>query len=85
MKNNTNCKFNKIMRLQGKGDLSVSDLIELLSKFDSNASVIFGTVDKNGGLDFDQIDDFIFQLSSFTGEDIAEGNYELNILTYTNK
>ena len=70
----------KINRLTGKDIFTISDLVKVLSKFDQDAKVNFGTITEKC-CSFSQNDNFIFQLYYNSREDDDAGRYEFHILT----
>jgi hypothetical protein len=70
----------KINRLTGKDIFTISDLVKVLSKFDQDAKVNFGTITEKC-CSFSQNDNFIFKLYYNSQEEDDAGRYEFHILT----
>lgn len=70
----------------GKESFTVKDFIYLLNKLNPEAEVVFGVLYEKGNkdyykLEFNQNENIVFRLGCFTGEDIINKNYQVQILT----
>lgn len=71
-------KLGETMRLKGKKEFTVDDLINLLHKFDKNNVIRFGVIIDSINHCYSQDENFIFRLSK---DAIDSENKILNILT----